>query len=193
MATLAFFRKMQHLFDVARRELPGRAGKTGHDSADKALGQRARCASAVAGAKAGWRQQVRAADADALIFELRERGDALADQRRPERFVLARHSCQTAEMLDDGWLQLLFEDWQDLVPQAGTQAREIEIGSVLAPGLAERGQVLSQFAAAHLQERANNVAFYRIDGCQTRWARAANQSGQHGFRLVVGAVRHGHV
>ena len=70
---------------------------------------------------------------------------------------------------------------------------EIGVGGVFAPGLPERFEPGAQFSAANAQQRAHDAAAFnldlRIDPGQTLGPRAAHQSKQNGFSLIVERVR----
>ena len=90
--------------------------------------------------------------------------------------------------------KIALEHRQKLRANSGSEATQIGVGCVFAPGLAEVREVFAKRAAANHKQRPDDRCSRANDGIdapETGRARAANQVGHDRFGLVVRSVCHG--
>src|ERR1700690_2577257 len=96
-------------------------------------------------------------------------------------------------MVDDCGREVLFQNRQELRTDTRTLADRIKICKILAPVLAKPPKKITQIFPASSQKRADKRSQSRMDARKSRGSRSTEQSRQHGFRLIVRRVRHGHL
>jgi hypothetical protein len=106
-------------------------------------------------------------------------------------FVLASQFGQGAQVLDDGGLEMLFEEWQKRRANPGARFGGVPIGGVFAPRLFAGPEVGTEIGTPGVQEWADNRAGSGVNAGETGESGSSKKVSQDGFGLIVGGVSDG--
>ena len=93
-------------------------------------------------------------------------------------------------MFNDCWLKFFLEQGQELLPNPSAHFLRVAVGGIFMPGLFSRAQKTPKLSPANAQQGTDDRTGDGMNSAETREAGAAEQVGKHGFRLIVGSVRH---
>ena len=112
--------------------------------------------------------------------------------RDEQRFVLDSAVCGPSENVDHAIARARDDRRQQLAAHPVPQQLRVRIRRVLDPGIPAVLEISNDLVPPEVDERADDSFARRSDRAEAACARAAQQSQQYGFRLIVARVGNRH-